>query len=198
MERLRGQLRDTAQYGQRDEFGGDTLEDTAMGGFRRGTRGVERLLKGRKQGQKKEKFQAQNNSGTPSDAPSTGEKRGAGSLRIKTREAVLEQATAERGSGIVRPRPGPEKVRTGAGSLGSERPVEPCAVLPRTPRSHPRRGAEKRRRNRSGNALKRIADSPRVPHIPLPRLPRRIVGPCPQSGVQVNSTPPNKGDVAQP
>ena len=98
-----------------------------MGGFRRGTRGVERLLKGRKQGQKKEKFQAQNNSGTPSDAPSTGEKRGTGSLRIKTREAVLEQATAEHGSGIVRPRPGPEKVRTGAGSLGSERPVEPCA-----------------------------------------------------------------------
>ena len=127
VERLRGQLRDTAQYGQRDKFGGDTLEDTAMGGFRRGTRGVERLLKGRKQGQKKEKFPAQNNSGTPSDAPSTGEKRGTGSLRIKTREAVLEQATAERGSGIVRPRPGPEKVRTGAGSLGSERPVEPCA-----------------------------------------------------------------------
>ena len=58
VERLRGQLRDTAQYGQRDEFGGDTLEDTAMGGFRRGTRGVERLLKGRKQGQKKEKFPA--------------------------------------------------------------------------------------------------------------------------------------------
>jgi hypothetical protein len=27
VERLRGQLRDTAQYGQRDEFGGDTLED---------------------------------------------------------------------------------------------------------------------------------------------------------------------------
>ena len=76
VERLRGQLRDTAQYGQRDEFGGDTLEDTAMGGFRRGARGVERLLKGRKQGRKKEKFPAQNNSGTPSDAPSTGEKRG--------------------------------------------------------------------------------------------------------------------------
>ena len=89
MERLRGPLRDTAQYGQRDEFGGDTLEDTAMGGFRRGAQGVERLLKGRKQGQKKEKFQAQNNSSTPSDAPSTGEKRGNGLLRIKTREAVL-------------------------------------------------------------------------------------------------------------
>ena len=153
MERLRGQLRDTAQYGQRDEFGGDTLEDTAMGGFRRGTRGVERLLKGRKQGQKKEKFPAQNNSGTPSDAPSTGEKRGTGSLRIKTREAVLEQATAERGSGIVRPRPGPEKVRTGAGSLGSERPVEPCArPAPNatlTPQERGRQAAKEQARQRA-------------------------------------------------
>lgn len=153
MERLRGQLRDTAQYGQRDEFGGDTLEDTAMGGFRRGTRGVERLLKGRKQGQKKEEFPAQNNSGTPSDAPSTGEKRGTGSLRIKTREAVLEQATAERGSGIVRPRPGPEKVRTGAGSLGSERPVEPCArPAPNatlTPQERGRQAAKEQARQRA-------------------------------------------------
>ena len=33
VERLRGQLRDTAQYGQRDEFGGDTLEDTCNGWF---------------------------------------------------------------------------------------------------------------------------------------------------------------------
>ena len=198
MERLRGQLRDTAQYGQRDEFGGDTLEDTAMGGFRRGTRGVERLLKGRKQGQKKEKFPAQNNSGTPSDAPSTGEKRGTGSLRIKTREAVLEQATAERGSGIVRPRPGPEKVRTGAGSLGSERPVEPCARPAPNATLTPQERGRQAAKEQAGNALKRIADSPRVPHIPLPRLPRRIVDPCPQSVIQVNNTPPNKGDVAQP
>lgn len=124
-----------------------------MGGFRRGTRGVERLLKGRKQGQKKEKFPAQNNSGTPSDAPSTGEKRGTGSLRIKTREAVLEQATAERGSGIVRPRPGPEKVRTGAGSLGSERPVEPCArPAPNatlTPQERGRQAAKEQARQRA-------------------------------------------------
>ena len=169
VERLRGQLRDTAQYGQRDEFGGDTLEDTAMGGFRRGTRGVERLLKGRKQGQKKEKFPAQNNSGTPSDAPSTGEKRGTGSLRIKTREAVLEQATAERGSGIVRPRPGPEKVRTGAGSLGSERPVEPCA--------RPAPNATLTPQERGREAAKEQVR---------------------QSVIQVNNTPPNKGDVAQP
>ena len=94
----------------------------------------------------------------------------------------MEQATAEHGSGIVRPRRGPEKVRTGAGSFENQRgPWNHAPVLPRTPRSHPRRGADKRRRNRAGNVLKRIADSPRVAHIPLPRLPRRIVDPCPQS-----------------
>ena len=34
-ERLRTQLRDTAQQGQRDEYGGDDIEDTAVS--RRGT-----------------------------------------------------------------------------------------------------------------------------------------------------------------
>ena len=54
----------------------------------------------------------------------------------------MEQATAERGSGIVRPRPGPEKVRTGAGSLGSERPVEPCARPAPEPTLTSREGRE--------------------------------------------------------
>ena len=36
VDRLRGQLRDTAQRGQRDAYGGDTLEDTgADGGYHR-------------------------------------------------------------------------------------------------------------------------------------------------------------------
>ena len=34
-ERLRTQLRDTAQHGQADEYGGDTIEDTAASGLRR-------------------------------------------------------------------------------------------------------------------------------------------------------------------
>ena len=52
-ERLRGQLRDTAQRGQADDYGGDRIEDTAVGGARwmeRGAeRGVESLLKKRKE-----------------------------------------------------------------------------------------------------------------------------------------------------
>ena len=34
-ERLRTQLRDTAQQGQRDEYGGDDIEDTAVSGSKR-------------------------------------------------------------------------------------------------------------------------------------------------------------------
>ena len=34
-ERLRTQLRDTAQQGRRDEYGGDAIEDTAASGLRR-------------------------------------------------------------------------------------------------------------------------------------------------------------------
>ena len=44
-QRLRGQLRDTAQRGQRDDYGGDQIEDTAWRGGRWGERGIEKLLK---------------------------------------------------------------------------------------------------------------------------------------------------------
>lgn len=44
IERLRGQLRETAQRGQADNYGGDQIEDAADGA-RRAERGVEDLLK---------------------------------------------------------------------------------------------------------------------------------------------------------
>lgn len=44
-ERLRGQLRDAAQQGRRDDFGGDRIEDTAAGGMRRMEQGAEKLIK---------------------------------------------------------------------------------------------------------------------------------------------------------
>lgn len=47
-ERLRSQLRDTAQNGQQDEYGGDQIEDTAAGSLRRMERGAGKLIKGRK------------------------------------------------------------------------------------------------------------------------------------------------------
>ena len=44
-ERLRAQLRDTAQQGRRDEYGGDAIEDTAASGLHRAEK---ELLKQRK------------------------------------------------------------------------------------------------------------------------------------------------------
>lgn len=51
-ERLRGQLRDTAQHGQQDNFGGDQLGDAEVGGVKRTEQLVERLLGKRKKGAK--------------------------------------------------------------------------------------------------------------------------------------------------
>ena len=44
-DRLRTQLRDAAQQGRRDDYGGDQIEDTAAGGMRRMERGAEKLIK---------------------------------------------------------------------------------------------------------------------------------------------------------
>ena len=43
-ERLRGQLRDTAQHGQRDNFGGDQLGDAEVSGVKRAEQLAEHLL----------------------------------------------------------------------------------------------------------------------------------------------------------
>lgn len=51
-ERLRSQLRDTAQHGQRDNFGGDQLGDGEVSGVKRAEQLAERLLGKRKKGAK--------------------------------------------------------------------------------------------------------------------------------------------------
>ena len=51
-ERLRGQLRDTAQHGQRDDFGGDQLGDAEVSGVKRAEQLAEHLLGKRKKGAK--------------------------------------------------------------------------------------------------------------------------------------------------
>ena len=50
-ERLRTQLRDTAQHGQADEYGGDTIEDTAARGLRRAEKELTRQRKEKPQEQ---------------------------------------------------------------------------------------------------------------------------------------------------
>lgn len=51
-EPLRGQLRDTAQHGQQDDFGGDQLGDAEVSGVKRAEQLAERLLGKRKKGAK--------------------------------------------------------------------------------------------------------------------------------------------------
>ena len=50
-ERLRTQLRDTAQHGQADEYGGDAIEDTAAHGLRRAEKELTRKRKKKPQEQ---------------------------------------------------------------------------------------------------------------------------------------------------
>ena len=45
-DRLRTQLRDAAQQGRRDDYGGDQIEDAAAGGMRRMERGAEKAHQG--------------------------------------------------------------------------------------------------------------------------------------------------------
>ena len=62
-ERLRTQLRDTAQQGRRDEYGGDAIEDTSASGLRRAEK---ELLKQRKKKTKEQSASSQGDASAPS------------------------------------------------------------------------------------------------------------------------------------
>ena len=83
-ERLRTQLRDTAQQGRRDEYGGDTIEDTAASGLRRAEK---ELLKQRKKKNAGQSASPQGDASAPSsnsDVPPV----------IRTREAEAARVSA--------------------------------------------------------------------------------------------------------
>ena len=88
-ERLRTQLRDTAQHGQADEYGGDTIEDTAARGL---CRAEKELIR-----QRKKKPQEQPPEGGAPAADGTEQKK----PTIKSKDAVTDgaqpQTAAERG-----------------------------------------------------------------------------------------------------
>lgn len=88
-ERLRTQLRDTAQHGQADEYGGDTIEDTAARGLRRAEKELIR--------QRKKKPQEQPPEGGAPAADGIEQKK----PTIKSKDAVTDgaqpQTAAERG-----------------------------------------------------------------------------------------------------
>lgn len=83
-ERLRTQLRDTAQQGRRDEYGGDAIEDTAASGLHRAEK---ELLKQRKKKTKEQSASPQGDASAPSsnsDVPPV----------IRTRETDAARARA--------------------------------------------------------------------------------------------------------
>ena len=83
-ERLRTQLRDTAQQGRRDEYGGDAIEDTAASGLHRAEK---ELLKQRKKKNAEQSASPKGDASAPSsnsDVPSV----------IRTRETDVARARA--------------------------------------------------------------------------------------------------------
>ena len=100
-ERLRTQLRDTAQQGRRDEYGGDAMEDTAASGLRRAEK---ELLKQRKKKNAEQSASPQGDASAPSsnsDVPPVIHTREAEAARVSTppppaqeqaRQAAMKQA----------------------------------------------------------------------------------------------------------
>ena len=100
-ERLRTQLRDTAQQGRRDEYGGDAIEDTAASGLRRAEK---ELLKQRKKKNAEQSASPQGDASAPSsnsDVPPVIHTREAEAARVSTppppaqeqaRQAAMKQA----------------------------------------------------------------------------------------------------------
>ena len=91
-ERLRTQLRDTAQQGRRDEYGGDAIEDTAASGLHRAEK---ELLKQRKKKTKEQSASPQGDASAPSsnsDVPPVIRTREAEAARVSTPPPAQKQA----------------------------------------------------------------------------------------------------------
>lgn len=88
-ERLRTQLRDKAQHGQADEYGGDAIEDTAASGLRRAEKELTR--------QRKKKPQEQPPEGGAPAADATEQKPSAIKGKDTTSAGSQPQSAAERG-----------------------------------------------------------------------------------------------------
>ena len=108
-ERLRTQLRDTAQRGRRDEYGGDAIEDTAASGLHRAEK---ELLKQRKKKNAEQSASPQGDASAPSsnsDVPPVIRTREAEAARVSTppppaqeqaRQAAMKQAIKTKNADI--------------------------------------------------------------------------------------------------
>lgn len=89
IERLRGQLRDTAQGGQADHYGDDQIEDAAAGGVRHAEHRAERLL-----GKGKRK-RVGPSAGTPSNEPSAPAENTPASSSVEQRPQIRTRESAK-------------------------------------------------------------------------------------------------------
>lgn len=115
-DRLRTQLRDAAQQGRRDDYGGDQIEDTTADSMRRMERGAEKLIKEkRKNRASRDGSSADSTAGDPAPeirtrehesrvnaaaADQPAEPVGKAGQRIKTKDAYLRAQTETQVSGL--------------------------------------------------------------------------------------------------
>lgn len=115
-DRLRTQLRDAAQQGRRDDYGGDQIEDTTADSMRRMERGAEKLIKEkRKNRASRDGSSADSTAGDPAPEIRTREQKsrpgaaaadqpaepvGKAGQRIKTKDAYLRAQTETQVSGL--------------------------------------------------------------------------------------------------
>lgn len=107
-ERLRGQLRDTAQHGQRDNFGGDQLGDAEVSGIKRAEQLAERLLGKRKKGAKHTPDTGPDGYPGSHDTPGTAKPRDDSILPPKDRLRKKEAGDPLRAQRAGRSRPQPQ------------------------------------------------------------------------------------------
>ncbi len=94
-DRLRTQLRDAAQQGQRDEYGGDQIEDVAARVPGRAERAAEGLARGRKRPEKAQSGAEHTGQAGTATPGRTGPQGDTGRPIIKTREAVAPMGDRE-------------------------------------------------------------------------------------------------------
>ena len=151
-ERLRGQLRDVAQHGQRDDFGGDQLGDAEVSGVKRTEQLAERLLGRRKKGAKHTPDAGPDEYPDHYDPPGAARPRDDGSLPPRGRRGK-EAGDPLRAQSVGRSRPQPQS----ALQTPQKRDIktkDASDPAPATPPSALRQGKASFVRERQGNLLR--------------------------------------------
>ena len=151
-ERLRGQLRDVAQHGQRDDFGGDQLGDAEVSGVKRTEQLAERLLGRRKKGAKHTPDAGPDEYPDHYDPPGAARPRDDGSLPPRGRRGK-EAGDPLRAQSVGRSRPQPQS----ALQTPQKRDIktkDASDPAPATPPSALRQGKASFVQERQGNLLR--------------------------------------------